>query len=163
MRSIQKDFKKLQIQTIGMVFKGLAFVSQFTFYRLQSLLQMQSKNKIILYFIKPIPALMYQFLQKLFPKCSSVWVKTEWEETWKWFSPCTPNYLSSSISKNKFIFHKASLLQHTVTLPNCLCAIRCHFDHGYLAKGEGGGISPNYLCWRSLQSRWPQPPCILAI
>lgn len=53
------------------------------------------------------------------------------------FSLCTPNYLSSSISKNKFIFHKASFASATPPpLPNCLRAIRCHFDHGYLAKGK---------------------------
>lgn len=68
------------------------------------------------------------------------------------FSLCTPNYLSSSISKNKFIFHKASFASATPPpLPNCLRAIRCHFDHGYLAKGEKErerekSVSPNYLC-----------------
>lgn len=124
----------------------------------------QSRNCIILYFIKPHTGSDILFLHKLFPRCRSVWVKTEWEETWKrFFFSALPNYLSSSISKNKFIFHKAPLLQLTATLPNCLRAIQCHFDHGYLAKREGRrrrrkkrkSISPNYLCWRSLQSRWP--------
>lgn len=151
--------------------KTLSFVNHFTAHQLQLLVHVQSKNVITACFLKPIPALIDQFLQKLVPECSSVWAKTEWEETWKWFSLCTPNYSSFSISKNKFTFHKASLLRHAATLPNCLRAIRCHFDHGYLAKGrrrerrerEKKSISPNYLCWRSSQSRWPQPPCILAI
>ena len=90
------------------------------------LLRMQSNNQMMVYLTEPVVSQVEERLSK-----DSV---RRHESD---FSLCTPNYLSSSISKNKFIFHKASFASATPPpLPNCLRAIRCHFDHGYLAKGE---------------------------